>query len=228
MPSSGVCGDGHEEDTGIKTSDGSKRNTLSAIKAATGPSSGNPTMRRGRRRRCGCYPPLVHPSHDTLRSEAKPTRMIPRLKPTSQIAKGPICEIHFGVRKFFAFSGTTKTDVVPYAVRKSHASPAGACIIASPWCWVARKGLRTAFFFTQSAATRFTAYISPSLNHVFLKKALEGLEPYTAKALRTVLRGLGLSNGVQPLGPFLSGDCRWTARVCSSCSRRGTWKLVCF
>src|SRR5215467_6900386 len=54
-------------------------------------------------------------------------------KPTSQIAKGPICEIHFGVRKFFAFSGMTKTDVVPYAVRKSPASPAGACIIASPW-----------------------------------------------------------------------------------------------
>src|SRR6516225_8220610 len=100
MPSSGVCGDGHEEDTRIKTLDGSKRNTLSAIKAATGPSSGNPTMRRGRRRRCGCYPPLVHPSHDTLRSEAKPTRMIPRLKPTSQIAKGPICEIHFGVLRF--------------------------------------------------------------------------------------------------------------------------------
>src|SRR6516164_2976141 len=132
MPSSGVCGDGHEEDTRIKTLDGSKRNTLSAIKAATGPSSGNPTMRRGRRRRCGCYPPLVHPSHDTLRSEAKPTRMIPRLKPTSQIAKGPICEIHFGVRKFFAFSGMTKTDVVPYAVRKSHASPAGPALSRPP------------------------------------------------------------------------------------------------
>ena len=117
----------------LKASDGSKRNTLSAIKAATGPSSGNPTMRRGHRRRCDCYLPLVHPSQDTLRSEAKPTRMIPRMKPTSQIAKGPICEIHFGVRKFFAFSGMTKTDVVPYAVRKSPASLAGACIIVSPW-----------------------------------------------------------------------------------------------
>ena len=116
----------------LKASDGSKRNTLSAIKAATGPSSGNPTMRRGHRRRCDCYLPLVHPSQDTLRSEAKPTRMIPRMKPTSQIAKGPICEIHFGVRKFFAFSGMTKTDVVPYAVRKSHASPAGPALSRPP------------------------------------------------------------------------------------------------
>jgi Group II intron, maturase-specific domain/Reverse transcriptase (RNA-dependent DNA polymerase) len=163
-------------------------------------SSGNPTIRRGHRRRCGCYPPLVHPSQDTLKSEAKPTGMIPHMKPTSQIAKGPICEMHFGVRKFFAFSGTIKTDVVPYAVRKSPASPAGACIIASPWRWVARKGLQTAFFFTQSAATRFTACIFVSLNRIFLNKAIEGLEPYTAKALRTVLRGLGPSNGVRPLG----------------------------
>src|SRR5215469_12535006 len=121
-------------------------------------------------------------------------------KPTSQTAKGPLCEIHFGERKFFAFSGTTKTDVVSYAVRESLASPDGAFITASLWCRAAQKGLRTPFFSTQSAATRFTAYIFPSLSRVFHKTAFEGLEPYTAKALRTVLRGLGPSNGAWPLG----------------------------
>ena len=62
------------------------------------------------------------------------------------------------------------------------------------------KGLRTAFFFTQSAATRFTAYIFPFLNRVLPKRAFEGLEPSMAKVLSTILRGLGPSNGVRLLG----------------------------
>ena len=67
---------------------------------------------------------------------------------------------------------------------------------------MARKALRTAFFFTQSAATRFTASIFLFLNRVFPRRAFEGLEPYMAKVLSTVLRGLGPSNGARLLGSF--------------------------
>jgi transposase len=55
-------------------------------------------------------------------------------------------------------------------------------------------------FFIQSAATRFVAFIFLFLNRVFLKRAFEGLEPYMAKVLSTVLRGLGPSNGARLLG----------------------------
>ena len=65
---------------------------------------------------------------------------------------------------------------------------------------MARKALRTAFFFTQSAATRFTASIFLFLNRVFPRRAFGGLEPYMAKVLSTVLRGLDPSNGVRLLG----------------------------
>jgi hypothetical protein len=62
------------------------------------------------------------------------------------------------------------------------------------------------FFFTQSAATRFAASIFLFLNRVFLKRAFEGLEPYMAKVLSTVLRGLDPSNGVRLLGMQQAAD----------------------
>ena len=70
---------------------------------------------------------------------------------------------------------------------------------------MARKALRTACFFTQSAATRFIASIFPFLNRVLPKRAFEGLEPYMAKVLSTVLRGLDPSNGVRLLGRLERG-----------------------
>src|SRR5262249_4952310 len=179
---------------------GSKRNTLRPTGGGTGPSLGKHAMRRGNHRKCGCFPPPARPLQDTLKSKPKPTRTIPSMKPTSQTVKVPICEIHFGVRPLFAFSGARKMDAAPYARRESPASPDGGFTTAFPWSRVARKALRTAFFFTQSAATRFTASIFPFLNRVFPKRAFEGLEPYMAKVLSTVLRGLGPSNGVRLLG----------------------------
>jgi len=133
QPSSRVCGDGREEDTQTKTSVGPKRNTLRSTGGGTGPSLGKHAMRRGNRRKCGCFPPPAHPLQDTLKSKPKPTRMIPSMKPTSQTVKGPICEIHFGVRPLFAFSGVSKTDAAPYATRESPASPDGGFTTAFPW-----------------------------------------------------------------------------------------------
>jgi hypothetical protein len=110
-----------------------KRNTLRSTGGGTGPSLGKHAMRRGNRRKCGCFPPPAHPLQDTLKSKPKPTRMIPSMKPTSQTVKGPICEIHFGVRPLFAFSGANKTDAAPYATRESPASPDGGFTTAFPW-----------------------------------------------------------------------------------------------
>ena len=58
----------------------------------------------------------------------------------------------------------------------------------------------TAYYFIQSAMTRFTASIFPYRSRVSLKEAFEGLEPDEAKVSRPVLRGPGLSNGVWLLG----------------------------
>jgi hypothetical protein len=64
---------------------------------------------------------------------------------------------------------------------------------------VARKALRTAFFFTQSAATRFTASAFLSRNRVSLKEAFEELELGEGKLSCTVLRGLDGRNPVRLL-----------------------------
>jgi hypothetical protein len=71
---------------------------------------------------------------------------------------------------------------------------------ASHVCWVVHRVRKTASYFIQSATTGFTANISPYRNRVSLKEAFEGLEPDDGKLSRTVLRGLGPSNGARLLG----------------------------
>ena len=63
-----------------------------------------------------------------------------------------------------------------------------------------RKAPRTAFYFIQSAMTRFIAKIFPYRSCVSLKEAFEGLELCERKLSCTVLRGLDGSNPVRLLG----------------------------
>ena len=60
--------------------------------------------------------------------------------------------------------------------------------------------LKTAFYFIQSAMTRFTARIFPYQSRVSLKEAFEGLEPDEGKLSRPVLRGLGSHKAAWLLG----------------------------
>ena len=60
--------------------------------------------------------------------------------------------------------------------------------------------LKTAFYFIQSAMTRFTARIFPYQSRVSLKEAFEGLEPDEGKLSRPVLRGLGSRKAAWLLG----------------------------
>jgi hypothetical protein len=69
-------------------------------------------MKKGNGRSCGCCSPVAYPFNDTLKSKAKPTRMILPRKPTSKNAKGITCRRDFGVLGPFAFSGMTNADSV--------------------------------------------------------------------------------------------------------------------
>jgi len=150
---------------------------LSGIEAVTGASSGKHAMRRGNQLRCGCCSRVASPFNDTSRSEAKPTRTIPRMKPTSRNAKEITCWTRFGVLIHFAISGMNNADSALCVIRKSPASRAGAFTIASPGCWVVPTVPRTAFYFIRSATTGFTTSVFLYRNRVSPKEAFEGLEP---------------------------------------------------
>ena len=66
-----------------------------------------------------------------------------------------------------------------------------------------RNAARTTFCFIPSAMTGFTACVFLFPNRVSPKEAFEVLEPDDGKLSRPVLRGLGPSNGVRLLGPYL-------------------------
>ena len=111
-----------------------KRKYFDVHGGGTGHSSGKHAMTTGNLRKCALAARSSHAHYnDTSKSKAKPTHMTPPMKPTSQTVKGPICEIHFGVRPLFAFSGVSKTDAAPYAMRESPASPDGGFTTAFPW-----------------------------------------------------------------------------------------------
>jgi len=95
----------------------------------------------------------------------------------------------------FAISGTSSAGSARSATHQLRGLQDGACTIASPLCWVGQRVPKTAYYFIQSAMTRFTASIFPYRSRVSLKEAFEGLEPDEAKVSRPVLRGPGLSNG---------------------------------
>ena len=122
------------------------------------------------------------------------------MKPTSKNAKDIRCRKRFGVLVLFAFSGRSNAASAPFATSKSLGSPAGGFTTASLLCRVVQRVRKTAFYFIQSATTRFTASIFPYRSRVSLKEAFEGLEPDEAKVSRPVLRGPGPSNGVWLLG----------------------------
>ena len=169
--------------------------------------------RRGNQLRCGCCSRVAYPLNDTSKSEAKLTRTIQQMKPTSRNAKQITCRTRFGVRVLFAFSGLNNADSAPYATLKSLGTRDGALTTAFHVSWVVRKVPRIAFYFTQSATTGFIARVFPSRSRVFLKKAFAGPELCDRKLSRTVLRGLDGSNPVRLLGkpsrPVLRGPgCR--------------------
>src|SRR5664279_3538513 len=161
----------------------------------------------------GCTTPTALPSNDTSRSKAKPTRTIPRMKPTSKIEKALICWIRFGVLVLFAISGMNKPDSALCARQNSLGSPDGDFIIASPGAWVVRAVPTTVFYFIPSAMTGFIANIFPSRNRVSPNEAFEVLEPDDGKLSCPVLRGLGDRKVVQLLGslPARPGHSRDTA-----------------
>jgi len=161
----------------------------------------------------GCTTPTALPSNDTSRSKAKPTRTIPRMKPTSKIEKALICWIRFGVLVLFAISGMNNVVSVWHARPKSPASRDGACTPASPASWVVRPVSRTASYFIPSAMTGSTACVFLYPNRVSLTEAFEVLEPDDGKLSCPVLRGLGDRKVVQLLGslPARPGHSRDTA-----------------
>ena len=54
---------------------------------------------------------------------------------------------------------------------------------------------RTVYSYTLLATDKFTAVVFLLGNRVLLRKAFEMLEPWEGRLSRTVLRGLGVSNG---------------------------------
>jgi hypothetical protein len=117
----------------------------------TGASSGKHATVMGSRLRSGCSAPVAHPSNDTLRSKAKPTRMIRPGRPISSNAKGPTCWNRFGVAVCSALSGIHNAVSARFVMRKSLNVWAGACITASPAHWVARPAQRIGSCFIKSA-----------------------------------------------------------------------------
>src|SRR6266853_5726031 len=138
--------------------------------------------------------------------DAKVSRTVPRglddrkvVRLLGRNAKEIICRKRFGVLALFAFSGMNKPDFAPNATSESHGSRVGGFTTASPVCWVVQRVRKTASYFIQSATTRFIASIFPSRNRVSPKEAFEGLELCAGKLARTVLRGLGPSDGARLL-----------------------------
>ena len=148
-------------------------------------------MKQGNSISRGCCLPVASPFNDTLRSKAKPTRMILPGKPTSKNAKGITCWRGFGVLGPFAFSGMNNVDSVLCATQKSLAPRDGVFITASPVRWVVRAASRTAFYFIRSAMTGFMTSVLLYQNRVSAKEAFEGLELGEGKLSCPVLRGLG-------------------------------------
>jgi|SRR6266403_5190456 len=139
--------------------------------------------------------------------DARVSRTVPRglddrkvVRLLGRIAKEITCGKHFGALVHFAISGTSSAGSARSATHQLRGLQDGACTIASPLCWVGQRVPKTAYYFIQSAMTRFTASIFPYRSRVSLKEAFEGLEPDEAKVSRPVLRGPGLSNGVWLLG----------------------------
>ena len=186
-----LAGSGPGEDTRIKTRVGSNRNILSGGWAVTGSSSGKHGMRRGNQLRCGCCSRVAYPLNDTSKSEARPTRTIPRMKPTSRNAKQITCWTRFRELLLFASSGMNKADSALCAIPKSLGSRVGAFTIAFPVSWVVRAASRTEPYFIRSAITGFTTSVSLSRNRVSPQEAFEGLELGEGKLSCPVLRGLG-------------------------------------
>jgi hypothetical protein len=100
------------------------------------------------------------------------------------------CWTRSGVLETFAFSGMSNADSAPGATLKSLGQRDGAFTTVSPVSWVVRQVPRTAFYFTRSAMTGFTANVFPYRNRVSFKEAFAGPELCDWKLSRTVLRGL--------------------------------------
>jgi len=175
--SSPVCGDGPDGGTETKICVGSRRNTLSGTGQRTGLSSEKSTTTKGSRTKCGYCWLVTRPSNDMSRSNAKRTLTIPPLKPTLKNEKEFTCGQHFGALVHFAISGTSNTGSARSASYVLRGLQDGACTIASLLCGVGLRVPKTAFYFIQSAMTRFTARIFLYRSRVSLKEAFKGLEP---------------------------------------------------
>jgi len=77
----------------------------------------------------------------------------------------------------YIWRGTSNTGSARSASYLSRGLQDGACTIASLLCGVGQRVPKTAFYFIQSAMTRFTACIFPYQSRVSPKEAFERLEP---------------------------------------------------
>ena len=133
------------------------------------------TTTKGSRTKCGYCWPVTRPSNDMSRS--MPTLTTPSLKPTLKNERDFTCGKHFGALAHFAISGTSNTDSARSAGYLLRGLQDGACTIASLLCGVGQRVLKTAFYFIQSAMTRFTARIFLYRSRVAPKETFERLEP---------------------------------------------------
>ena len=136
-----------------------KENILSGTGQRTGLSSEKSTTPKGSRTKCGYCWPVTRPSNDMSRSSAKRTLTTPPLRPTLKNEKDFTCGRHFGALAHFAISGTSNTGSARSASYSLRGLQDGACTIASLLCGVGQRVPKTAFYFIQSAMTRFTASI---------------------------------------------------------------------
>ena len=150
---------------------------MSSTGQRTGLSSEKSTTTKGSRTKCGYDWLVTRPSNDMSRSSAKRTLTIPPLKPTLKNEKDFTCGRHFGALVHFAISGTSNTGSARSASYLLRGLPDGACTIAALSCGAGRRVPKTAFYFIQSAMTRFTARIFLYRSRVSPKEAFERLEP---------------------------------------------------
>ena len=123
----------------------------------------------GNQLRCGCCSRVAYSLNDTSKSEAKLTRTILHMKPTSSNAEKMTCWTRFGVLVPFASSGMNNADFALCAIQKSLGSRVGAFTIAFPASWVVRAASRTEFYFIRSAITGFTTSVLLYPNRVSFK-----------------------------------------------------------